>query len=136
MTTYLVDTNVLLRFLLKSDQKSYLAAKKKFGQAKDKKIKIVIPSEVIPEIVYVLNSVYQIPRDEITNKLKHLLKISYLDCDYRKTWIKVLDIYQKIKVDCVDIFLVVKAREQQMKVLSFDHDVKRVADVYDELYGD
>ena len=62
MITYLVDTNVFLRFVLKDNPLQYKKAEAYFHDAKNGDVRLVFLPDVIEEIVYVLQKVYKIER--------------------------------------------------------------------------
>ncbi|NCO12194.1 MAG: hypothetical protein COZ34_03595 [Candidatus Pacebacteria bacterium CG_4_10_14_3_um_filter_34_15] len=121
-----VDTNVFLRFLLQDNIKQAKVAEKNFILAKDEKVKIVIVSEVIPELVYVLSGVYKLSRVNIAKYIENIVKTIYLNVEQRDVWIKVMSIYPQVNFDVVDIFLAVKAKEENGEVLSFDKDFEKL----------
>jgi predicted nucleic-acid-binding protein len=55
--------HTILRFLLKDNQNQYEEAVRVF----DSNEKIYVPSEVIAEVVYVLQKVYLVSREEISS---------------------------------------------------------------------
>ena len=63
----IADANIILRYLLKDD-------KNQFAQSRLilEKNDIFIPFEITAEIVYVLEKVYNISREEISNTLSKL----------------------------------------------------------------
>lgn len=64
----IVDANVVLRYLLKDHERFFVKSKKIVEQNQ-----IYIPTEVVTEIVYVLEKVYEVPRSEISEALIELL---------------------------------------------------------------
>jgi predicted nucleic-acid-binding protein len=60
-----LDTNVLVRFLVRDDEQQAKAVYRKFKQAEAKKEVFFIPVLVVLETVWVLESVYEITRQEI-----------------------------------------------------------------------
>ena len=68
-----IDTNILIRFLIGDDE---LQAKKVytiFKKAESEKKELFVPILVILEMVWVLESVYDIPRSEILDSINDLL---------------------------------------------------------------
>ncbi|MBU0974314.1 PIN domain-containing protein [Patescibacteria group bacterium] len=121
-----VDTNVFLRFLLRDNIKQADVAEKNFTLAKEEKVKIVIISEIIPELVYVLSGIYKLSREKVTKYIESIVKTIYFNVEQRDTWVKVMGIYPQVSVDVEDIFLAVKAKEEDGDVLSFDKDFKKL----------
>jgi predicted nucleic-acid-binding protein len=67
----LLDTNAVLRFLLKDIEEQAIAVKAKIASGS-----CMIPIEVIPEIVYVLSGPYGLPRTTIAEKIEALCALS------------------------------------------------------------
>ena len=73
---YLIDTNVILRYLL-GDHKSFSPKAKAFMELISQGTKKAeIPSVVIVECVYVMEKFYKIPGNEIVDTLSKILKIA------------------------------------------------------------
>ena len=82
MTNYYLDTNVILRFLLRDNDILHKKSEKIFLEAEKGKSKIIITPSVIFEIVYVLEKVYKIKREKISKLLDFLLNkkvLNYID---------------------------------------------------------
>lgn len=126
MNKYLVDTNVLLRFLLKDDQKLYQQAKKYLLRAKDGQVSLILLPQVIFEIDYFLRGVYSLSRKESSEILSTLVQSPDLEVKERKTLIRAVEIYKKLNVDLFDIYLYLRAKEEKAKILSFDKDFKKI----------
>ena len=71
----IIDANVVLRYLLKDNEKFYEKAKALFDDVLLGKKKIWIMHSVIAEVVYVLLKLYKVTRKEIAEVLTELIKI-------------------------------------------------------------
>ena len=126
MKVYFADTNIFIRFLLRDNLQQAKEAGNYFASAKAKKIQIVVLSEILLEIDYVLKKVYGLSRLEITQKLSDLISSIYFDIKDRSLWIRTIELYPKTNFDLVDIFLFEKAKSVEGKVLSFDKDFQKL----------
>lgn len=126
MKVYFADTNIFIRFLIRDNLKQANQARNYFSLAKAKKIQIVVLSEILIEIDYILRKVYGLSRLEITQKLSDLASSIYFDVKDRSSWIKTLELYPKTNFDLVDILLFEKAKSESGKVLSFDKDFQKL----------
>jgi predicted nucleic-acid-binding protein len=70
---YLLDTNVLLRFLLDDHPELSRAAARLFQQAADEKCLLILADLCIAEAVWVLTSYYKIERQKVADSLAKLL---------------------------------------------------------------
>ena len=60
-----IDTNLLVRYLINGDQKKAAAVDNLLDKAINGEVKIIVPSVVIAELVWVLESYYQMKADAI-----------------------------------------------------------------------
>lgn len=121
------DTNTFLRFLLQDNIEQAKIAEKNFTLAKKKKLRVIIISEIIPELVYVLSGVYKLSREETAKQVSNIIETPYFDIKRRDIWAKVMDLYLQVNIDVVDIFLAVKANKEGGEVFSFDQDFEKLA---------
>ena len=74
-----VDTNVLVRFLVQDDEKQAQIATKLLADAEADKQPLFVSNVVVLEMMWVLKSVYEVPRDEILDSLSELLSMVVLE---------------------------------------------------------
>jgi len=65
-----LDTNVLVRFLVRDDEQQAETIYRIFKQAETNKEALFVPLLVVLETIWVLESVYKIPRQEILDSIK------------------------------------------------------------------
>ena len=68
-----LDTNVLVRFLVRDDEQQSKAVYRIFKQAEADKEVLFLPALVVLETVWVLESVYKVARQDILNSLDQLM---------------------------------------------------------------
>jgi predicted nucleic-acid-binding protein len=122
---YLIDTNVILRYLLE-DQKRFSQRAKVFMQdvAKGAK-KAELPSVVIVECVYVMEKFYEIPKNEIVDKLSRILNIKGIVNPDKSEILDALIKYENSGTDIVDSILAAKSSPKRV-IVSFDKDFKKL----------
>jgi predicted nucleic-acid-binding protein len=122
---YLIDTNVILRYLLE-DQKRFSQRAKVFMQdvAKGAK-KAELPSVVIVECVYVMEKFYEIPKNEIVDKLSRILNIKGIVNPDKSEILDALIKYENSGTDIVDCILAAKSSPKRV-IVSFDKDFKKL----------
>jgi len=76
-----LDTNVLVRFLVADDEKQARIVRNLFKQAETNQQILFVPLLVTLEMVWVLESVYDIPRDNILDTFQKLLLMPILSFD-------------------------------------------------------
>ena len=129
---YLIDTNVILRYLL-DDHKRFSPRAKAFMQdaAKGAK-KADIPSVVVVECVYVMEKFYEIPKNEIVDKLIRILNIKGIVNPDKSEILDALVKYKNSGADIVDCILAAKSSLQRV-IVSFDKDFKKLKATYEKL---
>jgi predicted nucleic-acid-binding protein len=122
---YLIDTNVILRYLL-NDHKRFSPKAKAFIQDVAKGIKKAeLQSVVVVECVYVMEKFYEIPKKEIVDKLSRILNIKAIVNANKSAILDALVKYENSSADIVDCILAAKSSPQRV-IVSFDKDFKRL----------
>lgn len=129
MTIYFVDTNIILRYLLKDNLLQAQKAKAYFDKAKARKIQLILIPEIILEVEYVLRHVYQYPKINLVEDLEVIVDNQHLDVKHRSVLQSTIKLYKNIPIDLVDAVLFSTAEENNAKVLSFDKDFQKLAKV-------
>ncbi len=119
----LVDANVVLRYLLNdveelADKAAVLLENKE----------LFIPTEVIAEIVYVLEKVYQVEREEIQNSLLELFSYNNIQVNDLEVITEALKFYVKKKLDFVDAILYAYYKVRKYNVYTFDKKLSKLLD--------
>ena len=119
----IVDANVILRYLLKDNEKFYKEAEALFNDAFSGKKKILIMHSVIAEVVYVLLKLYKVSRKEIAEVLTGLVKIKGVKVQDREILLNAFKLFKNKNLDFVDCLLCAYSRKYQ--VISFDKEVNK-----------
>lgn len=126
---YLVDTNVLLRFLSGQPVKQAEAARKLFEAAAAGEATLEVSPVIVAETLYTLNSFYEVERGVAADKVLALLRrrgVKVRDADQVFGALKRL---QSANVGFADAFLAEGAAEEGIPVASFDRDFDKFKDV-------
>jgi len=118
-----VDANVILRYLLKDDQKLYQAAQEFFGEVFTGKRMALVLQSVVDEVVYVLLKVYQIPKTDVAEVLTEFLAAKGLKVQDESLTLEALRLFSEKNLDFVDGLLCAYGREWE--VISFDKGVMK-----------
>jgi len=70
---YLIDTNIIIRFLTRDDEGLYQEAERIMARIENNEMKALLPESVLVECVYVLKGVYGVERPFIASLLKKIL---------------------------------------------------------------
>ena len=124
----LVDTNLIVRYLVQDHEKHAKAAGKLFDACDRGDVVIVVLPAVLAECVFVLESFYEHPRGEIASALGRLISSPGIEID-AAIHLDALDRYRKTKVHFVDCLIAATAAARDMPVASFDQDFRKFTDV-------
>jgi predicted nucleic-acid-binding protein len=122
---YLIDTNVILRYLLADHEKFSPKAKAFMVKVSQEKTRAEIPAVVISECVYVMEEFYRIPRLEITDTLGRILNFSWIVNPDKSEILEALIKYEASNADIVDCLLAASSAPDRV-VVSFDKDFTRL----------
>ncbi|MFO7744516.1 MAG: PIN domain-containing protein [Psychroflexus sp.] len=111
----IVDANIILRYLLKDIEELHTKAVQILENNP-----IHIPFEVIAEVVYVFEKLYQVPREEGKNSLLILLDYPNISTLSMDVIYEALEIYHRENVDFVDSILIAYNHINEDIVYSFD----------------
>ena len=104
-----IDTNVIVRFIIKDNKQQNRKTREYIALSQQKKVVLTILTEIILEVEYVLRKTYKIPREDITKSLESVVEMSYFHVMDRDILKQALVIYKSCTVDLVDIILFLKA---------------------------
>jgi len=124
MKTYVLDTNILLRFLLRDIEDQYQKAKTLFEKGSKNKIKLIIPQIVIFEVEFALRRFYEFKKEDVIDRMESLISASYLRVEAREIFLEGLDVYQTKNISFVDCFLKSYATIKDAKLVSFDKKIQ------------
>jgi predicted nucleic-acid-binding protein len=124
----LVDTNLIVRYLVQDHEKHTKAAGKLFDACDRGDVVIGVLPAVLAECVFVLESFYEHPRGDIASALGRLISSPGVEID-AAIHLDALDRYRKTKVHFVDCLIAATAATEDMPVASFDQDFRKFTDV-------
>ena len=124
----LVDTNLIVRYLVQDHEKHAKAAGKLFDACDRGDVVIVVLPAVLAECVFVLESFYEHPRGDIASALGRLISSPGVEID-AAIHLDALDRYRKTKVHFVDCLIAATAATEDMPVASFDLDFRKFTNV-------
>ena len=116
-----LDTNVLIRFLVRDDEQQSEAVYRKFKQTEADKEVLFIPALVVLEAVWVLESVYEATRQEILDSIDQLLLMPILEFEVQSAIRSFVSSARENKTDLSDLLIAHSARFAGCEcVITFD----------------
>jgi predicted nucleic-acid-binding protein len=125
----LVDTNLIVRYLVQDHEKHAKAAGKLFDACDRGDLMIVVLPAVLAECVFVLESFYEHARRDIASALGTLISSPGVEINAAAIHLDALDRYRKTKVHFVDCLIAATASAENTPVATFDQDFRQFADV-------
>jgi predicted nucleic-acid-binding protein len=125
----LVDTNLIVRYLVQDHDKHARAAGKLFDACDRGDVVIVVLPVVLAECVFVLESFYRHPRAAIASALGGLISSPGVEIDEVTLYLDALDRYQRTKFHVVDCLIAAAAVAKNLPVSTFDQDFRKFSDV-------
>lgn len=105
-----LDTNIIVRFLVRDDQKQADAARKRLKQAETRRERLNIPLLVVLEVIWVLESAYDKTRSEILDSIRDMRQMPVFEFEADTAIEGLLNDGPKYKADLADI-LIARAAE-------------------------
>jgi predicted nucleic acid-binding protein len=122
-----VDTNVFLRFLVNDDPAKADACETLFREAATGDEVLCTSDMVIAEIIWVLESYYELKKADIRNCVEKILNTRNLHCPNKELIISALSIYVEKNVDFIDAYNAFILRRDEIKeIYSYDRHFDRV----------
>ena len=118
-----VDTNVLVRHLTGDPADLATRATAYLGSGQQ----LLLTDLVAAETVYVLESFYQVSRNEVATALRSLVAFESIVCVDPALLLRAIEVYETDRIDFAEAYLVACAESTGVgKVASFDRSIDRV----------
>jgi predicted nucleic-acid-binding protein len=124
---HLLDTNVILRYLVGDDSAKAARATALLERVDRGEEMVEIPEGVLTEAVWTLESHYQVPRSETARNLAAILSFAGVRVTAPEVCWEALQIYARSNADFVDCLLAARSKQQDIPVYTFDEtDFKKL----------
>jgi len=125
----LVDTNLIVRYLVQDNERHAKAAGRLFDACDRGDLVIVLLPVVLAECVFVLESFYGHARGDIASALGTLISSPGVEIGGAAIHLDALDRYRKTTVHFVDCLIAATAATGDIPIASFDRDFRKFNDV-------
>ena len=125
----LVDTNLIVRYLVQDHPKHAEAAGKLFEACDRGEVVLRVLPAVLAECVFVLESFYKHPRGDIAAALGALITSPGVEVSDAAVSLDALERYRKTKCHFVDCVIAATAAAEDTPVATFDEDFRKFPDV-------
>lgn len=118
-----IDTNVLVRHLTGDPPEMAARASAYLRQERE----LLLTDLVAAETVYVLESFYEAPREEVAQAVRSLVAFDSIVCVDPALLLRAVEVYETDRVDFAEAYLVACAESTGVgKIASFDRSIDRV----------
>ncbi len=127
MEISLIDTNVIIRYLVEDPEKvdmKFRGVFTFFPKVENGEINAELCELVLFEAFFVLTKLYQVPQNEAAEKLFDIVSFTGIIMPDKPLVLSCLEILQSEKIDLVDAYLLAVSKKKKLKgVFSFDKDL-------------
>jgi predicted nucleic acid-binding protein len=121
-----VDTNILIRHLTLDPPATAKRATRFLAEADE----LFLTDLVVAEVVYVLESFYEVPRAEVGELVRAILVFDSMVTTDRDLLLRAVEVYVDHRLDFAEAYLVASAEASGIgAVASFDRTIDRVGTV-------
>ncbi|MFD3510469.1 PIN domain-containing protein [Nocardia sp. NPDC058666] len=125
MTVYL-DTNILVRHFTQDPPEMGRRATAMLARSEE----FYLPDLIVAETVYVLQSVYRVPRPEVAALTRAIIGSRNISTDDPAVLIRAVDVYEHHRLSFADAYLVALAEADPGSAIgSFDKGISKVGTV-------
>jgi predicted nucleic acid-binding protein len=128
----LLDANVILRFVLGDDPIQSPRAHALMKRLETSEELAEVEDVVLAETIWVLEKRAHVPRFEIVRILSDLLVFPGIRYRAKRVGLQALAHFGSTSCDIADCLLAARAKSRHSKMLSFDHDFKKLGCAWEE----
>jgi predicted nucleic-acid-binding protein len=122
---YIVDTNALISFVTDRNLEQQRVVAPLFEAASRMKCTLICHQSVLTEFVFVMDKVYQTPKDVINNMVRDLIAMPGVELHHQIDYKTLFALWPKVVADYGDAMVAVTAKEYKgALVVTFDAKFK------------
>ena len=119
----LLDTNVLIRFLTADESPKYKTLYSFFQSLEQGQMRVELKLIVLFQVIFVLKSFYRVPKKQIVDGMKNILKFKGIHIKEKKVVLRTLELWLNHNVEIVDCYLIACLEGDTQNLLySYDRD--------------
>ena len=127
MPERVVDTNIILRFLMQDNMRQFGQSERLIQRIAERQETVFLPWHCVCEIVFTLQSYYEVPRNEVVEKLSILFSHAGLHIHMKNAVLHALEIYKNTNVSFADALTIAQMQCGGIsEIYSFDRHFDRV----------
>lgn len=129
MSRYVLDTNLVVRFLRKDHPTMSPAAAALFQESMSGKTELLLETALVSEAIFVLTSFYKLARADVADALRDLMTGCRLKVPNLDVTLDALARFKAHNIDFPDALAAAVAASEKIPVASFDHDFDKFNDI-------
>lgn len=126
MVTQVLDTNILIRLLLKDHKILSPQASALFKEAEKGKINLYADEIMVAEVVWLLGSFYKYSREEISNQLEKIISQPWIINSRKELILATIELFHATNLSYVDCWLYTVSRNLNFPLATFDRKLKKL----------
>jgi len=115
---FYVDTNVLIRLIVKDDESKFKTILKLVEKVENNEMTLIVPTIVIAECCWLLRSFYKLDKSLVSEYLINIIESENIEAEENIT-VDALQLYSEKNVDFADALLSLKSKKS-IPVLTWD----------------
>lgn len=116
---------MVLRYLLEDNKSQYKQAKTFFDKARSGEILLILEQSVFTEVIYVLTSFYNVPKNEAADFITFLITYKGVHCEI-ELFKNALSYFKAHNIHIVDALLLAQSKLERLDLLTFDKKLKKM----------
>ncbi len=126
MITIVIDTNVIVRYLIQTPPEQYERARLLMEKVSAGGVRLSLSAVVVGEVAAILHHVYGKPRSDVAGTLLAFATARGVELDEQAIVLRALERSRDLKdIDFVDAYIAAKATEVGRPVASFDKELHK-----------
>ena len=126
MITYLIDSNIVLRYLIPEATTLHKRAVQYFFDAQNKKAKLFIDDVTLAEIVWVLKSVYLKKSKDISDLLTPIIEHNSIILNNKDLILQSLRFFSTHNLSYIDCYLHCLSQSKNIPFATFDEKLSKL----------
>jgi predicted nucleic-acid-binding protein len=128
MEGFVLDANLYIRYFVVIDEAQFKIASNYIKDLENGTIKIVLPSLILAEVVYILHKFYEFERSQIADVLTSLVYETNLIMSDKEAVLSSLEVFKSTELDFADCYLIGMQENSQHGVITFDKKLQKHLD--------
>ena len=128
MTSFLIDANPLLRYLITDIPAQASQTEALLKKAARHEIEAVLSPLVVAEVVFTLTKSYSWPKAKVCDVLLQFAASPHISIVHRDQLVTSINLFKQHSLSFIDCLLLADARHTHRRIFTFDRRLKSLSD--------